>query len=204
MTTYTKDSSETPKRKDTKTVTVKAAATKGVSKRVTKPRKHKGVFVNLGNRTLTIVRGVSGSGKSILATCLMETTENVAYFEADMWFELSKDEKYVFDAADLQIAHDWCKLNIQKALIDKEDNVIVANTFTRYWEMKPYLDLAIKHEYNVQIIECQAAFGNVHGVPQTKVKEMIERWEPFNLYEWMKNPAKYEKDLVKAEEEASK
>jgi hypothetical protein len=55
----------------------------------------------------------------------------------------------------------------------------VANTFTQFWEVKPYLDLADQHDYNVVIIVCTNDFGSTHDVPDDAIERMRERWEDF-------------------------
>ncbi len=49
------------------------------------------------------------------------------------------------------------------------------------WEMKPYIDMAEKNGYKIQVIHCQGSFKNVHGVPEEKVQQMKDNFEDYKL-----------------------
>ena len=59
-------------------------------------------------------------------------------------------------------------------------DVVVSNTFTRLWEMKPYKDAARK--LGVEVVErvMTGEWPNSHGVPADKVRQMRERFEYAN------------------------
>jgi predicted kinase len=126
---------------------------------------------------LTIIRGVSGAGKTTVAKALAEVLM-VEYFEADMYF--MRDGTYQFDASLLGRAHAWCKRMVGCEL-EVGRSVIVSNTFTRVWELKPYLDMADMFGADVQVIEVQGDFPNHHDVPKVVVTKMRNRWEDFRL-----------------------
>lgn len=56
-------------------------------------------------------------------------------------------------------------------------DLVVSNTFTRAWEMQPYLDLAGMFAYDVVLVEVHGDFGSVHNVPPEAMKKMRDRWE---------------------------
>lgn len=126
---------------------------------------------------LTIIRGASGSGKTTLAKALSKS-KNCAYFEADMFFE--RDGEYKFDFRKLNNAHRWCQRSVENRLSLGVD-VIVSNTFTKLWEVQPYINLADQYGYDVQVIHCQGRFKNVHGVPEEKVQQMRDNFEDFKV-----------------------
>ena len=121
----------------------------------------------IGN--LILVRGIPGSSKSTFAT--REYVEPFGYklLEADMYF--IKDGVYIYDADKISNAHDWCFSETAKAL-HRGENVIVANTFTKKWELSKYLRLNPS-----KIYRCTGNFKNVHNVPEDVVKRMKERFE---------------------------
>jgi len=125
-------------------------------------------------KTLFIVRGLPGSGKSWLARLL--TINAAAAFAADDFFE--KDGGYDFDPAKLSEAHQWCISRTNEAMAEGQPFVAVHNTFSKAWEAEPYYDLASMHGYTVFVIEAQNDFGNTHGVPDGVIEGMRERWEP--------------------------
>lgn len=117
---------------------------------------------------LVIIRGLPGSGKSTLAAELAE--KGYTHFEADMFF--MKNGVYCYDASQIRDAHNWCKARTRSAL-GRGERVVVANTFTRLAEMRPYLDMCP----TVRIIEAKGCWPNMHGVPPERIQEMAQRWE---------------------------
>lgn len=123
------------------------------------------------NPVLYIVRGLPGSGKSTIAKKLVHESK---HFEADMFF--IKDGVYNFNSTLIKDAHEWCFNSVERAMRTRTD-ICVSNTFTQRWEFQPYIDLAIEHNYDYQVIECHGNWKNVHDVPQEVVDKMKERWE---------------------------
>ena len=128
-------------------------------------------------KTLYIVRGIPGSGKSTFAKSL-----GGAHFEADMFF--MKDGEYKFDMFKLKEAHKWCQDSVNTAMILNttaalNETIVVSNTFTQEWEMKPYFELAETHGYKVFsiIVENRHGGTNEHGVPDEVLTKMSERFE---------------------------
>ena len=122
-------------------------------------------------KTLYIVRGLPGSGKSSLAKKLTELV-----YSADDFFTNKKGE-YNFNAKLLGKAHEWCWSKVRDAMFIGANAVAVANTFTQAWEAEKYYQIAEEYGYSVFVIECQNDFGNVHDVPQESIDAMKERWE---------------------------
>ena len=122
---------------------------------------------------LTIIRGLPGSGKSTLAKSMTDAV----HVETDMYF--MHNGHYHFNAADLGKAHDWCHRKCALEL-EKGNNVVVSNTFTRKWEFVPYIDMAKKLGCEYEVIECTGTYPNVHGVPQHAIERMKQRWEKWN------------------------
>jgi hypothetical protein len=100
-----------------------------------------------------------------------------------------KDGEYQFDVTRLRDAHQWCqtfaedhmKLNEHLEEFAKADRyrIVVSNTFTQEWEMKPYFELSEKYGYKVFsiIVENRHGGTNEHGVPEDKLKIMKKRFE---------------------------
>lgn len=117
-----------------------------------------------------IIRGASGSGKSTLAHSL---TPHV--FEADQFF--MKNGVYEFNPALIKNAHADCKVRVELAMIAGRTPLAVANTFTRHWEYQPYVDLAKRYGYEVEMHICEGRYPNVHNVPADVVQAMRDRFE---------------------------
>lgn len=123
---------------------------------------------------LFLIRGVPGSGKTTYA----KTLGIEDHYEADMWFDANGG----YDPAKIKLAHQWCQKQAIAAMKAGRD-VVVSNTFTRLWEMKPYKDVALK--LGVRVVEkvMDGEWPNVHGVPAEKVRQMRERFEYANTQE---------------------
>jgi predicted kinase len=124
-------------------------------------------------KTLTLLRGLPGSGKSTFAKSL-----GGEHIEADMFFVDRETGEYKFEATKLKLAHNWCAIQVQKAMVEDEPKIIVSNTFTQEWEMKTYYDLAKMHGYRVFSIIVENRHGgiNEHNVPEEKLEQMKNRF----------------------------
>ena len=139
----------------------------------------------MSNKTLYIIRGLPGSGKSTLGEKLADTymdyhpkhggTKHYSY-AADDWFTDRKGN-YNFVPEELPEAHEDCRARVLGAMLSGAENIATCNTFTQAWEAAPYFKLCELHGYTPVVLECQSQFGNVHGCPQEKINEMAGRWE---------------------------
>ena len=128
----------------------------------------------MSQRTLTIIRGLPGSGKSTLG----ERLTPGFCFSADDYFT-DEDGAYQFDAANLESAHRDCLGNVESCMISCGEDLCVANTFTRFSEVEPYIDIALKNGYSVHILVCTNNYGSDHDVPEEAIQRMRDRWEDF-------------------------
>jgi hypothetical protein len=124
---------------------------------------------------LRLFRGLPGSGKNYQAH-----QGGAPVFSADDFF--LHDGIYQFDLYKIGQAHNQCIFNALQAI--QRGDVAVANTFTQYWELLPYL--AFPAEIQVirvgEVTEEAARIYHarqVHGVPWEAMLQMVQRWEPF-------------------------
>ncbi|CAG7828349.1 unnamed protein product [Allacma fusca] len=140
---------------------------------------------NTTEKRLILMRGVSGSGKSILATLLCGVTQTGVIFSADDFF-LDRKGNYHYKPDDIGKAHDTCRELCLNAMVASKTPVIIDNTNTMTWEMLPYAKMALQYNYTIHIVEPNTpwktnakllAQKNSHGVPLDKIKSMLSRYE---------------------------
>ena len=129
-------------------------------------------------KILYIVRGIPGSGKSTFAKTLGGT-----HIEADQYF-VDVDGNYNFDGGKIKLAHEYCRAQTEAWMRTdgtqvNVDRIVVSNTFTQEWEMKPYFELAKEYGYKVFTIIVENRHGgkNVHNVPDEAIDKMRKRFE---------------------------
>jgi predicted kinase len=131
-------------------------------------------------KTLILLRGLPGSGKSTFANYMF--SNNI--FEADQYF-YDEDKKYNFDASKLHLAHKYCQLRVEHAMEDNlisggwdVSEIVVSNTSTTEKELEPYLELAKKYDYQVVslIVENRHSGVSKHNVPIETIEKMKNRF----------------------------
>lgn len=135
-------------------------------------------------KTLILLQGVPGSGKSTLAHELSRA-EDIFYpiFSTDhFWLGLSEDGTYAFDGSRLAEAHQWNHARAEAWMAGGGECLIIDNTNIKKAHARPYLDLAKKYGYDVEVVrvECdpQVAFERcTHGVPLEVIQRMAREME---------------------------
>lgn len=129
-------------------------------------------------RQLILIRGLPGSGKTTVA----KTLDVDVIHEADNFF--ITDGSYKFNQQQLPQAHQQCQdLTLQSLNDDK--TIAVCNTFSRRWELEPYIKmgkqthtkLLIIDLYDQQLTDQQLAQRNQHQVPVQAISNMRQRWQ---------------------------
>jgi predicted kinase len=129
-------------------------------------------------KNLYLLRGLPGSGKSTLAEQL-----GGSHFETDKYF-IGENGEYNFDGSKLKEAHQWCQDSVANAMVlnhttGENETIVISNTFTQEWEMKPYMEMAKNWGYKIFTIIVENRHGGVnqHGVPDEKLQQMNDRFE---------------------------
>lgn len=129
-------------------------------------------------KTLYIVRGCPGDGKTTLAHRLVDSIVAVA---ADDMPGLYVDGKYQQHLQ--KQSHEWCMNQIEGMMRGNIEEMAVHNTFTRIFYIKPYIELANKYGYSVHIIHSEAVLTaggrttDTHNVPLDVLASMRNGWE---------------------------
>jgi predicted kinase len=129
-------------------------------------------------KTLYLIRGISGTGKSELARAL--TRFEVA---ADDMPGMYVDGEY---QAHLQKqSHQWCYAQVEDWMGQGRRKIAVHNTFCKAKYFEDYLALAQDYSYAVQIIHAEGIMledgstpKNVHNVSAEVLQRQRENWQP--------------------------
>ncbi|XP_030752235.1 NEDD4-binding protein 2 isoform X2 [Sitophilus oryzae] len=147
--------------------------------------------INDGYKVLVIMRGLPGSGKSTLAKYILDSSvglENCSpsdhIHSADDYF--MKNGVYQYNSIFVNDAHGWNHERAFSVMAKGYSPVIIDNTNTQMWEMKPYAAMATDFGYILEILEpdthwCfndrELAKRNRHGVPKATIRNMIDRYD---------------------------
>ena len=131
-------------------------------------------------KNLILLRGLPGSGKSTLGNVILQLPNNnpQEVLSADDFF-VNNEGEYIFDGTKLKEAHNYCQFRCSERMRQQIVRIVVANTFTEDWEMKPYFEMAERYNYRVHtlIVENRHESENVHEVPEDKLQKMKDRFE---------------------------
>ncbi|XP_039574171.1 NEDD4-binding protein 2-like 2 isoform X4 [Passer montanus] len=135
-------------------------------------------------KLLLILRGLPGSGKSTLSRVLLGQSCDGVVLSTDDYFR--QQHGYTYNAAQLGDAHEWNRKRAKQAMEQGKSPVIIDNTNTQAWEMKPYVEVALEKGYRVEFHEPDTWWKfdpeelekrNKHGVTREKIAQMLERYE---------------------------
>lgn len=157
-------------------------------------------------KILYVMRGVPGVGKSHKASRLAPA-ENI--FSTDEWFDRQKGGyRASWSASKLGIAHNWNQERVAEALANGVTPVVVDNTNLTLSAVKPYVAMARKHGYAVEIHEADSTWWleikellkdleansallrewagklagkTVHGVPEATIHKMLLTYTPYEV-----------------------
>lgn len=133
--------------------------------------------VVLLDRTLLIIRGLPGSGKSYIGSCIARF--NCAeHYEADMYM-MNLDGVYEWKSELLKYAHNWCYNSCKISMQQYNTPVVVSNTSTRVGEFIQYVQLAEKLGWDVIVMRVVGDFGSTHNVPEEVIKMMRDGFEDY-------------------------
>ncbi|XP_063161774.1 NEDD4-binding protein 2-like 2 isoform X2 [Candoia aspera] len=136
-------------------------------------------------KRLLILRGLPGSGKTTLSHILLGQSCNGIVFSTDDYFH-QINGCWAYNVSQLGAAHEWNQNRAKEAMDLGRSPIIIDNTNTQAWEMKPYVKAALEKGYHVEFHEPETWWKfnpeelekrNKHGVSREKIVQMLERYE---------------------------
>lgn len=137
----------------------------------------------MNNKSLILLRGLPGSGKTTLAHVLNENGKYPVFSVDDFFTDATG--KYHFEFEKNHLAYKQCEENTRNAMKAGTEKIFLDNTFTLEWEMEPYFKMAAENNYQVHVItvENRHAGNNVHGITNEQLKKMAEKFKVILLPE---------------------
>lgn len=141
------------------------------------------------------MRGRSGQGKSTLAREILKgltpyVRGHIVSTDTIWMVETFGFETYAFVPEQLRLAHEINRAKVEALMkgehCEKSHLIIVDNTNTTWKEILPYVELAKKYKYEVEVKEPQTpwkndvkelAGRNVHHVPLEVIEKQDARFE---------------------------
>lgn len=129
------------------------------------------------NKTLILLRGLPGAGKSSLAKVLSENTWPV--FSVDDYFTNTADGTYRFEFDKNHLAYKACEENCRKAMRNGTQKIFIDNTLTLEWELQAYFKLAVEYNYLVYVctVENYHQQKNTHGISDVQMEKMAAKYK---------------------------
>lgn len=133
------------------------------------------------DKTVIILRGAPGCGKSTLAATLFKLAvfggQTVEVCSADQFFYSTMDGTYNFDKTRLGEAHGFCKTLFTEAILNNISLIILDNTNGIATDFKGYKKFAEISGYVVHVLVVENRHGNksAHNVPEYAVQRTKDR-----------------------------
>ncbi|MBL0316430.1 MAG: AAA family ATPase [Flavobacteriales bacterium] len=128
-------------------------------------------------KSLIILRGLPGSGKTTLAHLISADGQHPV-FGIDDYFT-DGDGNYHFDHLKNHLAYKHCETRTKQAMEDGLPIIILDNTYTLEWEIEPYFKLASDMGYQVHVmtVENRHHGQNTHGIPDDQIEKMKSKYK---------------------------
>lgn len=142
------------------------------------------------NKVLILLRGLPGCGKTSFAKFLksQSTQDNqIAIYSVNSFFE-QKDGQYIFDGRRVRDSKKKAYSSVTSMMKESTPVIIVDDYHVTISDVKPYIEDAESHDYNVEIVEVKTPWcmnveelekrciTNGHSVSKDVIESMKRRW----------------------------
>jgi len=142
-------------------------------------------------KTLILIRGLPGSGKTSFAELLSEDGK-YPVFSVDSYFTNKDTGEYRFNYKENHLAYKECEQNAKQAMESSVEKIFVDNTFTLDWEIEPYFKLASSYGYSVFTLTLENRHNgeNVHELTDEQLIKMAKTYKLELLPERLRGKSK--------------
>jgi len=136
------------------------------------------------SKTMLIMRGLPGSGKSYLVKQIKTKYPQCVSCSADDFF--MQNGEYIFKSGQIKDAHAYSQSTCEEYCRNGESLIVVDNTNIKRWELSAYLNFALKYRYLVLLVEPktpwkfdlqQLVYRNKHSVNSDIIKRRLQEYE---------------------------
>lgn len=108
-------------------------------------------------KTLFIMQGIPGSGKSTMAQMIADKHEAIIFSTDDYWWVHDGNQVvYAWDKDKIGEAHRWNQRRcILEMMSNDGGNIVIDNTNIKKRDAQIYFDLAAIYGYDVQVVSVQ-------------------------------------------------
>lgn len=127
-------------------------------------------------KSLIIIRGLPGSGKSSLAEILSEGKYPVHSIDD---FFTDESGKYFFDHTKNHLAYKQCEARTRESMNSGAKKIFVDNVFSIDWEMEPYFKLASEFDYRIFVLTVEKYHNekNIHRITEEQIEKMAAKYK---------------------------
>lgn len=148
----------------------------------------------MNQKTLILMRGLPGSGKSTFAKALTGIHEAV-YVSADEMLESSNGYFWSYPLS--CHAHEICRSLVELAMQQQRKVIVLDNMHLRPFRAKPYVDTARKHGYNIEIMEPSTPWkADIEGLLQNGTHKVRREQMETYLEIYTRIPLEIFKDVL--------